>query len=227
VHRRQGLGLIVAVVLGAWMAPGAAAHVTLQPSAGRPADLQRYRVIVPNEERSQATTGVDLRMAPGITFALVEAVPGWRTQVVEHGGAIAELRWRGGNVPPGGYAELRFIARNPVRTGTLVWKALQRYGDGSVVRWIGGADSERPAPVTQLSETAVPVDVVSTHGEPAPAARSGAGSPALAPAPAATAADGGGRDGLTLALAIAAAVLAAGALGLQLRASAGGRRSRR
>jgi uncharacterized protein YcnI len=222
VHRRQGLGLIVAVVLGAWMAPGAAAHVTLQPSAGRPADLQRYRVIVPNEERSQATTGVDLRMAPGITFALVEAMPGWRTRVVKRGGAIAELRWRGGNVPPGGYAELRFIARNPVRTGTLVWKALQRYGDGSVVRWIGDAGSERPAPVTQLSETAAPVDVVSTHGEPAPAARSGA--PATAPA---ATADGGGRDGLTLAVAIAAAVLAAGALGLQLRASAGGRRSRR
>jgi uncharacterized protein YcnI len=222
VHRRQGVVALVAVVLGAVMAPGAAAHVTLQPSAGRPADLQRYRVIVPNEETAKATTGVDIRMPPGITFALVEAAPGWKTQIVKSANAVSELRWRGGNVPPGGYAELHFIARNPVRTGALVWKALQRYGDGEVVRWIGAAGSDHPAPVTRLSESAVPVDVVSTHGESAAAA---APSDAATPAPpAATAGDDGqeGRDGLTLAIAIAAAVLAAAAL-----ASAYGRRARR
>ena len=194
------------------MAPGAAAHVTLQPSTGRPADLQRYRVIVPNERESQATTGVDLRMPAGITFALVEAAPGWRTQIVKSGSAITELRWRSGRVPPGGYAELHFIARNPVRTGTLQWKALQRYDDGSVARWIGSPSSDQPAPVTRLSESATPVDVVSTHGESGAAA-------AAEPAAAAPAADDddGGRDGLTLGLAIAALVLAAAALGLAVR----------
>jgi uncharacterized protein YcnI len=213
VHRRQDLrvGALAIVALGAALpAPGASAHVTLQPAAGRPADLQRYRVIVPNERESQATTGVDLRMPAGITFALVESVAGWRSEVVKRGSAITELRWRGGRVPPGGYAELHFIARNPVRTGAIAWKALQRYGDGSVVRWIGSPSSDQPAPVTRLSESATPVDVVSTHGEAAPAATGGgAGAP-----PAAAAADG--RDGLTLAIAIAAAVLAAAALGLQL-----------
>jgi uncharacterized protein YcnI len=192
-------------VLGAIPAPGAAAHVTLQPAAGRPADLQRYRVVVPNEETAKPTTGVDLRMPAGITFALVEAAPGWRAQIVRRGGAIAELHWRGGNVPPGGYAELHFIARNPVRTGALVWKALQRYEGGEVVRWIGSASSDRPAPVTQLSERAEPVDVVSTHGQ-APPAPTGA---AIAPA---TTAAADGRDGLTLAVAIAAALLAAAGL---------------
>jgi uncharacterized protein YcnI len=199
-------------VLGAAVqAPGAAAHVTLQPTAGRPADLQRYRVIVPNERESQATTGVDLRMPAGITFALVESVAGWRTQIVKRGSSVAELRWRGGRVRPGGYAELHFIARNPVRTGAIVWKALQRYDDGSVVRWIGSPSSDTPAPVTRLSETAVPVDVVSTHGEAAPTATGGStAAPAGAASP-----DGDGRDGLTLAIAIAAVVLAAAALGLQ------------
>lgn len=199
------------------MAPGAAAHVTLQPPTGRPADLQRYRVIVPNEETSKATTGVDLRMPPGITFALVEAAPGWRTQIVKSGSAVSELRWRRGNVPPGGYAELHFIARNPVRTGALVWKALQRYGDGEVVRWIGGESSDHPAPVTQLSESAAPVDIVSTHGESAGAAAPSGAAAAATSTPRA-AGDGGkdGRDGLTLAIAIVAAALAAAALGLQL-----------
>jgi uncharacterized protein YcnI len=211
VHRRQGLrvGALALALAAALPAASASAHVTLQPPEGRPADLQRYRVIVPNERESQATTGVDLRMPAGITFALVESVAGWHTKVVKRGSAIAELRWRGGRVPPGGYAELHFIARNPVRTGTIAWKALQRYSDGSVVRWIGSPSSDQPAPVTRLSESATPVDVVSTHGETAPAASGGAAAPAAA-------APSNGRDELTLAIAIAAAVLAAAAISLQL-----------
>jgi uncharacterized protein YcnI len=218
VHRRQGLGLVVALVLGAVLAPGARAHVTLQPAAGRPADLQRYRVIVPNEEATAATTGIDLRLPAGITFALVEAAPGWRTQIVKQGSAISQIRWRGGNVPPGGYAELHFIARNPVRTGALTWKALQRYAGGEVVRWIGGPDSDTPAPVTHVSEDAVPVDVISTHGESATPAASGAattGSGAQAAIGTASTGDGD-RDVLTIAIAIVAALLAAAALGLTL-----------
>jgi uncharacterized protein YcnI len=211
VHRRQGLLAAAAVALGASSpVPGASAHVTLQPTAGRPADLQRYRVIVPNEREAQATTGVDLKLPAGITFALVESVPGWRAQVVKRGSTVGELRWRGGRVPPGGYAELHFIARNPVRTGAIAWKALQRYDDGSVVRWIGSPASDQPAPVTQLSESARPVDVVSTHGESPPTATGAAQAPART-------VGGDGGDDLALGVAIAAAVLAAAALGLQLR----------
>ncbi len=214
-RRRVGLTARVltgAVVLGAISAPGAAAHVTIQPAASRPADLQRYRVIVPNE-KSSATVGVDLKLPAGVTFALAEQVAGWRVKVVRSGSAISELRWRGGPVPPGGYAELRLIARNPVKLGRVQWKALQRYADGSVVRWIGAAGGEFPAPATTLSESAVPVDVVSTHGEAAPAAAAGAARPA-----ATTTSDDGGtdRDGLTLAIALLAALLGAAALALQL-----------
>ena len=207
-RRRAGRVLTSAVVLGAITAPGAAAHVTVQPAASRPAELQRYRVIVPNESAA-GTTGVDLRLPAGVTFALAEQVAGWRTKVVKQGSTISEVRWRGGPVPPGGYAELRLIVRNPVKTGPVAWKALQRYDDGEVVRWIGSPGSDTPAAVTTLSEDAVPVDVVSTHGEGAPAA---AGTPA-APAAASSSAR---RDGLTLALALAGALLGAAALGLQL-----------
>jgi uncharacterized protein YcnI len=215
MHRRRRLGaraVTAAVALGALVAPGAAAHVTVQPTASRPADLQRYRVIVPNEESTASTTGVDLKLAPGITFALVEAVPGWRTKVVRDGGEVSELRWSGGRVAPGGYAELHFIARNPVRVGPVAWKALQRYSDGDVVRWIGSANSDTPAPVTTLSEDAVPVDVVSTHGESEPVAASGGAS--AAPAERAATAAKPGRDGLTLGIAILGALLGAAALGV-------------
>ena len=214
MHRRRRHAaevLTAAVALGALVAPGAAAHVTVQPSASRPAELQRYRVIVPNERTKGTTTGVDLRLPEGVTFALVEAAADWRSRIVKRGSAVSELRWSGGRVPPGGYAELHFIARNPVRVGPVAWKALQRYDDGSVVRWIGSADSEQPAAVTTLSEDAVPVDVVSTHGEQlAPAAGAPAGATAQSNG------SGDGRDALTLALAIAGALLGAAALALQL-----------
>jgi uncharacterized protein YcnI len=180
----------------------------VQPAASRPADLQRYRLFVPNERASGATTGVDLKLPPGVTFALVETAPGWRRSTVKRGSEVSGLRWRGGRIAPGEYAELHFIVRNPVKAGTIAWKALQRYGDGTIVRWIGSPGSEQPAAVTKLSEDALPVDVVSTHGEATPQAS--------APAAAATANASDGRDGLTLAIAIAAAALAAAALGLQL-----------
>jgi uncharacterized protein YcnI len=208
--RRRRLGALTgAVVLGAITAPGAAAHVTIQPAASRPAELQRYRVIVPNE-KATATVGVDLTLPAGVTFALAEQVAGWRVKVVRAGSAISRLRWRGGPVPPGGYAELRFIARNPVKLGRVPWKALQRYADGSVVRWIGAAGSDFPAPATTLSESAVPVDVVSTHGEAAATAAPSTAAPAVV--------DEGDteRDGLTLAIAILAALLGTAALALQL-----------
>jgi uncharacterized protein YcnI len=177
------------------VAPGAAAHVTVQPAASRPAELQRYRVIVPNERTSGATTGVDLKLPAGVTFALAEAVAGWRTRVVHRNGAIDELRWS---------------ARNPVRVGPIAWKALQRYEGGDVVRWIGGADSEQPAPVTTLSEHAVPVDVVSTHGEPAaPLAGAVPGETIATERPSE-------RDALTLAIAIVGAALGAAALAVAL-----------
>lgn len=192
----------------------AVAHVTIQPAASRPADLQRYRVIVPNEETSADTTAVRMQLPKGIDFLLVEAAPGWRAKVVRRGGQPSEIRWTGGRVPPGGYAELHFIARNPVRTGGLAFKALQDYSDGEVARWIGSAESENPAPTVTLSESATPQDVVSTHGEAAPA--SGAGgreTPASGSTAGATTAAATKDDG-TDALTVVAIVLAAVAIGL-------------
>ncbi|WP_320669322.1 YcnI family protein [Patulibacter defluvii] len=205
-RRRIAAGAVAATLL---LAPAASAHVTVQPSASRPADLQRYRVTVPNEEQAADTTAVRVQLPKGIDFLLVEATPGWKAKVVRRGDQPSEIRWTGGRVPPGAYAELRFIARNPVRTGTLTFKALQQYSDGEVARWIGSADSENPAPTVELSESAVPQDVVSTHGEATPTATApGAGKGQAAPA--ATAAKDDDSDALT----IVALVVAVVALGL-------------
>jgi uncharacterized protein YcnI len=205
-------GAVLALLAALLLAAPAAAHVTVQPAASRPGDLQRYTVYVPNEEDSP-TTSVAMRVPEGVDFLLVEAAEGWDARVVRRGDVISEVRWTGGDVPPGGYAELHFLARNPVEQGEVAFPAVQTYGSGSVARWIGPADGDNPAPRVELSETATPVDVVSTHGEAQPA--EGGSAPGPAAAADAPEAEGSG-DGLTLGLAIAALVAALGALGVTL-----------
>jgi uncharacterized protein len=213
-------GLLALALAAAWT-PAAAAHVTVQPAASRPADLQLYRVLVPNEREDADTTGVDLKLPAGVDFVLIDDQPGWTARIVRAGGQPSQLIWSGGSVKPGSYAELRFIARNPVKTGTVEFKTLQRYSDGEIVRWIGASDSENPAPRVRVAEDAIPQDVVSVHGEQVPAGAPGGPRPAAPARPAAAATDGGGRDTVTLVLAIVAVVLALGALAAALRGRSG------
>jgi uncharacterized protein YcnI len=187
----------------------AGAHVTLQPAASRPAELQRYTLYVPNE-RKVATSGVRVRVPQGVDFALVEPTPGWTAKVVRSGDRISELRWTGGRVGVDQYAELHFIARNPVRAGATAWPALQSYADGKVVRWIGSPDSDEPAPRVSVRESAPVVDAVSTHGQSEPAA-DGAAPAAAAPKTTVVEKKSGSN-----ALGIVALVVAAGALGVAL-----------
>ncbi len=205
----------MALLAGLLLAAPAAAHVTVQPGASRPGELQRYTVFVPTEE-SSATTGVAIRVPKGVDFLLVESTPGWASKVVRKDDAVSEVHWTKGKVPPDHYAELHFIARNPVGQGEATFPAVQTYASGSVVRWIGGADSDHPAPHVDISESATPVDVVSTHGEAVP---TGTATGAAKTTAADAAADTDARDGLTLALAIVALVVALAGLGVAFTAA--------
>jgi uncharacterized protein YcnI len=212
--------LALAVALAALAPAGASAHVTISPTASRPGDLQRYRLLVPNESTDgKATTGVDVQLPKGVTFALVREEAPWRFELVRRGSAIAEVRWRGGRIPPDGYAELYLVVRNPVRAGPATFKTLQRYAGGEVVRWIGAADSDNPAPTVRVAEGVTPQDVVSVHGGDATAA-AGAGATGGTEAPAEPAAEraDGGHDGDALAVAaLVVALLAALLAGAALR----------
>lgn len=216
MRERHSRSVALAIVLGALVAPSASAHVTVQPTASRPADLQFYSVTVPSE-RPVDTTRVDLQIPPGFNFVLADETPGWRSTIVRKGDEISEIRWSGGRVRPDHYRTFRFIGRNPVREGPLAWKALQRYADGTVVRWIGAAGSEFPASQTELTEAAVPTDTASVNGEPLPTAVAKGASAASTSKAATTSETSDERDGLTLGIAIGAALLALVAVGLGLR----------
>jgi MYXO-CTERM domain-containing protein len=202
--------VVIAVAGAAVLAAPAAAHVTISPTSSRPADLQQYRVLVPNEESDKDTTGIDVQLPADVDAALAQTEAGWRAQVVRKDGQPRLIRYRGGRIPPDGYFAFHIIVRNPVKTGTVTFKTLQHYTGGEVVRWIGSADSDQPSPRVTLSESATPVDVVSVHGETTP------GATAAKPA-AATNGDDDDGDGPALPIAIAALALAVVALGLSRR----------
>ena len=212
---KKSLATIVAAML---VIPAAAsAHITLQPKEAPAGAFMKLDVRVPNEKDNAATTKIDVQFPPGFVFASYEPVPGWTAKVVKEklttpiktdDGEVTEqvrrIVWTGGRVGPGQFQDFPLSVQIPGKAGDkLTFKALQTYGDGDVVRWIGAAESEHPAPVVTV--TAPPEE---THGK-ADAERED---------------DADDSDGASKGLGIAALIL--GALGL-LAGGAALARSRR
>ena len=211
--RRALPALLVAT---AWIWPSAAhGHAVIQPTTSRPAEQQVYTLTVPSERDSDVVS-VALQVPPDIDSLLVEDKPGWNARLQREGDRIAVVRWSGGRIVPDHYDTFRFIARNPVRAGELEWKVIQNYTDATD-RWIGPADSEQPAPRTEISEQANPQDVINTESGTVETPQGGAAT---------AAADTGGGDGdsntVPIVLGAVALVAALVALGIAL---AGRRRS--
>jgi uncharacterized protein YcnI len=140
---------------------------------------------VPNE-RGVPTNEIRMEVPTGIDFFLVEAKLGWKVNVERKNGRVVAVDFTGGAIAPDYYDTFRFIAKNPVKSGTIAWKVVQSYVGGEVVSWTGHPGSDTPAARTTINETAVPVDTVDVNS----------GKPPAAPAGAASA--GGGHDTLAL-----------------------------
>ena len=218
MQMRFTLPVVAVAAMMCALAPSAHGHTVVQPSASRPAEQQVYTLTVPNE-RSSDVISVSLQVPAAVESLLVRETPGWKVRLQRDGDRIAVVRWSGNRIPPSQYAAFQFIGRNPVREGNLDWKVIQQYTDATD-RWIGPPDSENPAARTTISESATPVDAISTEGE-APAAPQG-GAGAATPAAATGGDEDEDSDALPLILSIAALVAGLGALGLTLM----GRRGR-
>jgi uncharacterized protein YcnI len=167
--------------------------------------LQRYTLTVPNE-RSVPTISVRMEVPEGIDFFLVERKPGWKTQIEKRNGRIVAVRFDGGMIPPDTYETFAFIAKNPVREGTIVWDVEQSYRGGEIVSWNGPPGSDTPAARTEISESAVPVDLVDVESGRSGTASSSTGSSA----------SGGGDDRLALILSCVAIGIALLGLAISL-----------
>lgn len=189
-----GAGLVgpFALAAPAW------AHVAIKPDTAPQGGVARLAFHVPTESDTASTTRVEVFLpenAP-VPSASTTPVPGWTVTVerrkldnpIEVAGAqvsevVSKIIWTAGT---GAGIKPKQSKEFPVSLGPLpmvnqmIFKVLQRYSDGTVVRWIdepmaGGAEPEHAAPVLKLtpgratpSATATPPATVtpSVTGQP-------------------------------------------------------------
>lgn len=141
----------------------ASAHVTVQPSAApQGASDQSFAFRVPNEDDTASTNKVELYFPTDhpIASALIAPVPGWTDQITTTKLAtpiktddgtitdvVSQVTWTGGSIAPGHYQDFTVdFGQLPTGTDQLVFKALQTYSNGNVVRWIDTTQPGQPAP---------------------------------------------------------------------------------
>ncbi|MBL6275089.1 YcnI family protein [Micromonospora fiedleri] len=232
IRHRRTVGAIVALTLGTvatavfGFAAPASAHVSISPSEAKQGGYGRFAFRVPNESDEASTTKLEIFLPENAPVGSVSTmpVPGWTVAVEKrkvdppvqvHGAEISEviskITWTAEGaaaaIAPGTFQEF------PVSMGPLpdvdqmVFKALQTYSDGGVVRWIdepqpGGEEPATPAPVltlTAATSTAAPTE-----------------APTASPGAPAQAAEDDDEDGNGLAVGLGVAGLVAGLAGLVL-----------
>ncbi|WP_232241252.1 DUF1775 domain-containing protein [Kutzneria sp. 744] len=167
------LGVLGTIVVGGLLAVtgSATAHVTAQPTTAAQGSYSKIAFRVPDEEDNAATTKLEVTFPTDHPIASVEtkAVPGWTVQVDKakpakpvksDDGDVAEvvskITWTGGKVTPDTFEEFEVsLGPLPTDTDSLVFKAVQTYDNGDVVRWIDTtAGAEHPAPTVKLTPKA-------------------------------------------------------------------------
>ena len=165
---RKTLTLVSAVVAAAAVTPAASAHVTLDPPEAVAGSFARFAVRVPNERPNAATTKVTVSLPEGLFFVSFQPKPGWKRSLamaavdppVEILGEtiserVATVTWTGGRIGPGEFEEFALSARIPDAPGReLLFPSVQTYSNREVVRWIGSADSDEPAPHVTVTAAA-------------------------------------------------------------------------
>jgi uncharacterized protein YcnI len=160
------LGVLLVGTAPAW------AHVTIDPDSAPQGSDAVLAFTVPNEEDNASTTQIQVVFPEDhpIASAQVEPVAGWTANVETTRSAtpiqtdegtvnerVSQITWSGGQIEPGDFQQFKVSLGLPSSGSTLVFKTLQTYSDGNVVRWIetaapGGSEPEHPAPVLTLTK---------------------------------------------------------------------------
>jgi uncharacterized protein YcnI len=170
-HRVVGVVATAAIAV-ALIATPAGAHITVNPASAATGGFSIFSFAVPNERDTASTVGLEVQFptAQVIPFVSVQPVPGWQIAVTKrtldkpvkvHGSSITQvverITWTGGRIDAGQF-QLFTVSAGPLPTKAkqLVFKAIQTYGNGEVVRWIetatkGAPEPEHPAPVLKLT----------------------------------------------------------------------------
>ena len=175
VATRAALLVLGATLVGLFgLAGPAAAHVSVNPREAVQGGYARVAFRVPTESDTLATTKVEVVLPVDAPVASVSTmpVPGWtvtverrklETPVDVHGSPVSEvvakLTWTASGdagIKPGQFQEFPVSLGPLPAVDSMVFKALQTYSDGTIVRWIeapvsGGEEPEKPAPVLRLT----------------------------------------------------------------------------
>ncbi|HEY3753957.1 MAG TPA: YcnI family protein [Pseudonocardiaceae bacterium] len=150
----------------------AAAHVVTTPGSATQGSVADISFQVPDEEDTATTTKVEVAFPADHPLASVDvkAIPGWHVTVThiklatplesDDGPvteAVSRITWSGGAIAPGMFQDFTVsLGPLPTDTAQLVFKAIQTYSNGDIVRWIdtsapGGAEPDHPAPTLRLT----------------------------------------------------------------------------
>jgi len=209
MNRTLAVPAVAALALTATFAfaGAASAHVTVNPNTATGGSYSKLTFRVPTESDTASTTKLAIYFPQKPAFAAVSVKPhpGWSFRVSKSGDDVSKVVWTptsaANDIKPGEFDEFD-ISLGPLPTsGTVVFKALQSYSDGSVVRWIdptvaGQPEPAHPAPVLTLTPTSTTT------------------STAAGAAPAKEVVEKDDSSKTPLVLSIIAVVLAAGAVGL-------------
>jgi uncharacterized protein YcnI len=175
------VAIVVAVGLGAavWAcwSNAALAHVSVVPSSAPKGGFEILSFSVPNEKDDANTVKLEVTLPTKnpVPFVSVKPMAGWtiateKTKLAkavstDDGNvteAVTKITWTAtaGGLEPGQF-DLFTVSAGPLPTkgSKIVFKALQTYSDGDVVRWIepvvkGTPEPDFPAPTLTLTKTA-------------------------------------------------------------------------
>ena len=168
-----GAGLAAILLLA--MAAPAFAHVTTDPSSAPQGGEITLGFRVPNEVAGANVVRVDLQIPTNPPLLGIDTEPayGWTSTVTQVNlnppvqtddgpvtQAVNEISWiapSGGGTPPGSFQEFYILVQQlPTNATQVVFKAVQTYSNGQVVRWIdpvvaGQPDPDHPTPILTLT----------------------------------------------------------------------------
>jgi uncharacterized protein YcnI len=128
------------------------AHAIVAPSASRTGAYERYVLRVPNESDGP-TIRVEIRFPTEVRVISFADVPGWALKTATDSTGRATYAVWTGSLPPERFVEFPFVAVNPTSPTRITWPVTQVYADGQIVNWSGPRDSERPASITEVSNS--------------------------------------------------------------------------
>ena len=168
MSRKRISALTLSLTAVAIAAPAAEAHVTLNPRTATANSFARLDVRVPNERDEASTKTIVVTFPDGFYSVSVKRVWGWTAKIKmeklatpvrsEDGDIteqVAKVTWRANRrsdwIAPNMFEEFGLSMRIPNTPGrTLAFPSAQTYSNKEVVRWMGAAGAETPAPTVTV-----------------------------------------------------------------------------